>query len=96
MDAARQVAANIVKPDLRMDEAFPIKLFQGHGHACTTKVVTIKPPSRPHDGAFALGEAAEAPYEWVEIVKPVEGVSHARPEQSSETVKVAERVSSSA
>ncbi len=55
----------------------------------TVKVVTIKPPSRPHDGAFALGEAAGAPYEWVEIVKPVD--MHARPEQSSETVKVAEK-----
>jgi SH3 domain-containing protein len=55
----------------------------------TVKVVTIKPPGRPHDGAFALGEAAEAPAEWVEIVRPVD--MHARPEQSSETVKVAEK-----
>ena len=55
----------------------------------TVKVVTIKPPGRPHDGAFALGEAAEAPSEWVEIVRPVD--MHARPEQSSETVKVAEK-----
>ena len=56
----------------------------------TVKVVTIKPPgpARPHDGAFALGEAAEAPAEWVEIVRPVD--MHARPQQSSETVKVAE------
>ena len=57
----------------------------------TVKVVTIEPPgqTRPHDGAFALGEAAEAPGEWVEIVRPVD--MHARPEQSSETVKVAEK-----
>ena len=57
----------------------------------TVKVVTIKPagPTRPHDGAFALGEAAEAPAEWVEIVRPVD--MHARPQQSSETVKVAEK-----
>ena len=55
----------------------------------TVKVVTIKPPGRPHDGAFALGEAEEAPSEWVEIVRPVD--IHARPEQSSETVKVAEK-----
>jgi hypothetical protein len=57
----------------------------------TVKVVTIKPaaPTRPHDGAFALGEAAEAPVEWVEIVSPVD--MHARPQQSSETVKVAEK-----
>ena len=57
----------------------------------TVKVVTIKPagPTRPHDGAFALGEAAEAPAEWVEIVRPVD--MHARPQRSSETVKVAEK-----
>ena len=55
----------------------------------TVKVVTIKPPGRPHDGAFALGEAAEGASEWVEIVRPVD--MHARPEQSSETVKVAEK-----
>ena len=57
----------------------------------TVKVVTIKPPSptRPHDGAYALGEAAEAPAEWVEIVRPVD--MHARPQQTSETVKVAEK-----
>ena len=57
----------------------------------TVKVVTIKPPgpTRPHDGAFALGEAAEAAAEWVEIVSPVD--MHARPQQSSETVKVAEK-----
>jgi hypothetical protein len=57
----------------------------------TVKVVTIKPPgpTRPHDGAFALGEAAEAPAEWVEIVSAVD--MHARPQQSSETVKVVEK-----
>ena len=54
----------------------------------TVKVVTIK-PAAPHDGAFALGDAAEAPAEWVEIVRPVD--MHARPQQSSETVKVAEK-----
>ena len=57
----------------------------------TVKIMTIKPPgpTRPHDRAFALGEAAEAPAEWVEIVRPVD--MHARPQQSSETVKVAEK-----
>jgi hypothetical protein len=57
----------------------------------TVKVVTIKPagPTRPHDGAFALGEAAEAPVEWMEIVSAVD--MHARPQQSSETVKVVEK-----
>lgn len=57
----------------------------------SVKVVTIKPPgpTRPHDGAYALGEAAEAPAEWVEIVRPVD--MHARPQQTSETVKVMEK-----
>jgi hypothetical protein len=57
----------------------------------TVKVVTIKPAAspRPHDGAFALGDAALAPAEWVEIVRPVD--MHARPQRSSETVKVAEK-----
>ena len=57
----------------------------------TVKVVPIKPaaPSRPHDGAFALGAAGDAPAEWVEIIRPVD--MHARPEQSSETVKVVEK-----
>jgi uncharacterized protein YgiM (DUF1202 family) len=36
-----------------------------------------------------LGEAAEAPAEWVEIVSAVD--MHARPQQSSETVKVVEK-----
>jgi hypothetical protein len=57
----------------------------------TVKVVPIKPaaPSRPHDGAFALGAAGDAPAEWVEIIRAVD--MHARPEQSSETVKVVEK-----
>ena len=57
----------------------------------TVKVVPIKPaaPSRPHDGAFALGAAGDAAAEWVEIIRPVD--MHARPEQSSETVKVVEK-----
>ena len=57
----------------------------------TVKVVTIKPPKprRPYDGAYALGEAAEAPAQWVEVVRAVN--MHARAEQSSETVKVVEK-----
>jgi hypothetical protein len=57
----------------------------------TVKAVTIEPPkpSRPHDGAYALGESAEAAGEWVEIVRAVD--MHARAEQSSETVKVVEK-----
>jgi hypothetical protein len=55
------------------------------------KVVTIKPPgpTRPHGGAFALGDAAEPPAEWVEIVSAVD--MHAGPKQTSETVKVVEK-----
>lgn len=57
----------------------------------TVKVVTIKPPksSRPHDGAYALGEAVESPAEWVEIVSAVD--MHARAQQTSATVKVVEK-----
>ena len=36
-----------------------------------------------------MGEAAEGPAEWVEIVRPVD--MHARPQQSSETVRVVEK-----
>jgi SH3-like domain-containing protein len=53
--------------------------------------VPIEPatPPHPHDGAFALGVAGDAAAEWVEIIRPVD--MHARPEQSSETVKVVEK-----
>ena len=55
------------------------------------KTVAIKPPAptRPHDGAYALGEAIDDPAEWVEIVSAVD--MHARPQQSAETVKVVEK-----
>lgn len=57
----------------------------------TVKVVTVKPAAsaRPHDGAYALGVAADNPAEWVEIVSAVD--VHAGPEQSSATVKVVEK-----
>jgi hypothetical protein len=59
----------------------------------TVKVVTIEPPrpTRPHDGAYALGspaDEAQAPAEWMETKTAVD--MHAKAEQSSETVKVAE------
>jgi len=59
----------------------------------TVKVVTIEPPkpTRPHDGAYALGspaDAAQAPGEWMETKTAVD--MHAKAQQSSETVKVAE------
>ena len=59
----------------------------------TVKVVTIVPPqpTRPHDGAYALGspaDEAQAPAEWLETKTAVD--MHAKAEQSSETVKVAE------
>jgi hypothetical protein len=55
----------------------------------TVKVVTIEapPPSRPHDGAYALGSPADA--EWMETKAAVD--MHAKAEQSSETVKVADK-----
>jgi hypothetical protein len=67
------------------------------GHASapkvnTVKVVTIKPPSatRPHDGAYGLGSPDEpqAPAEWMVTKTAVD--MHAKAQQSSETVKVAE------
>ena len=67
----------------------PLAKTEPSVNVATVKVVTIKPPGRPHDGAFALGETAGAPAEWMEIVRPVD--MHARPQQSSETVKVAEK-----
>jgi hypothetical protein len=57
----------------------------------TVKVVTIAPPqpTRPHDGAYALGSPAdEAPAEWMETKTAVD--MHVKAQQSSETVKVAE------
>jgi hypothetical protein len=56
----------------------------------TVKVVTVKPPreTRPHDGAYALGTAADEPAEWMETKTAVD--MHAKAQQSSETVKVAE------
>jgi hypothetical protein len=56
----------------------------------TVKVVTIAPPqpTRPHDGAYALGSPADQPGEWMETKTAVD--MHAKAEQTSETVKVAE------
>lgn len=59
----------------------------------TVKVVTIAPPheTKPHDGAYGLGpatEEAQTPGEWMETKTAVD--MHAKAEQSSETVKVAE------
>jgi hypothetical protein len=55
------------------------------------KTIPIKPPAptRPHDGAYALGEANDDSAEWVEIVQAVD--MHADPKQTSETVKVLEK-----
>jgi SH3 domain-containing protein len=60
----------------------------------TVKTVAVEPPTEavPHDGAYALGTAAEeeptAPEEWMETKTAVD--MHARAEQKSETVKVAQ------
>ncbi len=57
----------------------------------TVKTVTIKPPAptRPHDGAYALGDASAASAEWVEVASAVD--MHSRPQQNSDTVKVWDR-----
>ena len=57
----------------------------------SVKTVAIKPPgaTRRHDGALALGPAAEAQTEWVEIVRAVN--MRARPRQSAETVKITKK-----
>jgi hypothetical protein len=59
----------------------------------TVKVVTIQPPGekKPHDGAYALGAPADepaAPAEWMITKTAVD--MHAKAQQSSETVKVAQ------
>lgn len=56
----------------------------------TVKVVTIQPPSerKPHDGAYALGSPADEPAEWMVTKTAVD--MHAKAQQSSETVKVAQ------
>jgi hypothetical protein len=58
----------------------------------TVKVVAIKPAAQtvPHDGAMALGSPAEPQPadEWMETKTAVD--MHAKAEQSSETVKVAD------
>ena len=60
----------------------------------TVKVVAIPAPNpaRPHDGGYGLGPATEEPQvpaEWMVTKAPVD--IHAKAEQSSETVKVADK-----
>ena len=60
----------------------------------TVKVVTIEPPkpkpTRPHDGAYGLGSPADdAQGEWMVTKTAVD--MHAKAQQSSETVKVADK-----
>jgi hypothetical protein len=75
----------------KASEALPTPKRAPSAPVKTVKVVPIEraAPSRPHDGAFALGAAGDAGAEWVQIIRPVD--MHARPEQSSETVKVVEK-----
>lgn len=75
------------KPSSAVAEAPAVKVTK-------VKVVTIEPPqpTRPHDGAYALGspaDEAQAPAEWMETKTAVD--MHAKAEQSSETVKVADK-----
>ena len=75
------------KPASRVADAAAVKVN-------TVKVVTIDPPrqKRPHDGAYALGSPANeaaASGEWMETKTAVD--MHAKAQQSSETVKVADK-----
>ena len=95
-DAISAVQNNSFEQSARVDapkapETLPAPRRAPSATVKTVKVVPIKPaaPPRPHDGAFALGAAGDAPEEWVEIISPVD--MHARPEQSSGTVKVVEK-----
>jgi Bacterial SH3 domain len=99
-DAPPPQIAQVAEAPLPAGEIIPIPLRKPGLSATvdpavkvnTVKVVTIKAPEPkrpPHDGAWALGQAADAPAEWMEIVSAVD--VHARPQQSSETVKVVER-----
>jgi len=59
----------------------------------TVKVVAVAPPreTKPHDGGYGLGpatEEAQASDEWMETKTAVD--MHAKAQQTSETVKVAE------
>jgi hypothetical protein len=61
----------------------------------TVKTVTVQAPpakpynsTKPYDGAYALGAAPADPVEWMETKTAVD--MHARAEQKSETVKVAD------
>ena len=54
------------------------------------KAVAIAPPGekKPYDGAYALGAPADEPGEWMETKTAVD--MHAKAEQKSDTVKVAQ------
>jgi hypothetical protein len=99
---APQFVADFPAPPLRKPS--PAAAIEPAVKVNTVKVVTIPAPeptaapqptpalrpTRPHDGAYALGEAAdtpEAPAEWMVTKAPVD--MHAKAQQSSETVKVA-------
>jgi hypothetical protein len=86
-------APKLVETIPPMPERKPVLLaaIQPRLKVRSVKVVSIEPPktTRPHDGAYALSEPAEALAEWVEIVRPVD--MHAKPQQSSETVRVMEK-----
>ena len=98
VDATDRSPFDETEPTVRSDVAVPRperKPGSSAGTAPvvrTVKVVTIEPPrpTRPHDGAYALGSAADeaqASAEWLETKTAVD--MHAKAEQSSETVKVA-------
>jgi hypothetical protein len=86
----RLALSNFVEPIPPTPQRKPTR-YEPSVKVRTVKVTPIKPPKsdRPHDGAYALGDAMEAPAQWVEIITAVD--MHAGAQQSSETVRVVEK-----
>jgi Bacterial SH3 domain len=90
-----ETAAKDEKPyvDIGVPPPKPAPPAEAEAPVRTVKVVTIQPPGgkKPHDGAYALGAPADepaAPAEWMVTKTAVD--MHAKAQQSSETVKVAQ------
>jgi hypothetical protein len=78
---------------LQQQEALPPAASKPDVKVNTVKTVAVAPPreTKPYDGAMALGspaDVAQATGEWMETTTAVD--MHARAEQKSDTVKVAQ------
>jgi hypothetical protein len=92
MPAAEAVQTAQTLPPLPEWKDAPSERLPSPIEVATVKTVRIEPPRperAPHDGALAVGTAAESPAEWVEIVSAVD--VHSQPQQSSPTLKVGEK-----